>query len=58
MKTKICRALLVIGMLMLFGTAGSSDLELISTARESVQIIIGLGLFAIGFIGGDITEVK
>lgn len=50
------RAFLGIGMLMLIGTAGSSDLGVITTVQENWQIVIGLLLTVIGFSKGEVTE--
>ena len=50
------RTIMVIGMLMIIGTAGSSDLGLITSSQENMQMIVGILLVAIGFSKGDITE--
>ena len=50
------RTILVIGMLMIIGTAGSSDLGLITPSQENMQMTVGILLVAIGFSKGDITE--
>ena len=50
------RAILVIGIAVIIGTAGSSDLGLITSSQENMQMIVGILLVAIGFSKGDITE--
>ena len=50
------RAILVIGMAVIIGTAGSSDLGLITSGQENIQLIIGILLVAIGFSKGEVTE--
>ena len=50
------RAILVIGMAVIIGTAGSSDLGLITSGQESIQLIVGILLVAIGFSKGEVTE--
>lgn len=44
----------VLGLMVLIGTAGASDMELISGIRESVQIIGGLLMVLTGFLGGKL----
>ena len=41
MKTTVGGILFLIGLGMIVGTAGSVDMELISGAREALQLIIG-----------------
>lgn len=52
---RISGVLFFIGMLIAFGTAGSSDLEIIDEGREALQLVLALVLIlasAPGIIGG------
>ena len=49
---KIFSVVFLVGLLMLIGTAGASDLDVISGLRETLQSIMGLLMVLIGFIGG------
>ena len=42
MKERIGGLILLIGLLVLIGTAGASDLELLTGAQEARQLITGL----------------
>lgn len=53
---KIYGLLFGIGLLMLIGTAGASDLEMITGTQETVKCISGLLMVAIGFIGGELWK--
>ena len=55
---KLFRLVMVIGMLMIIGTAGSSDMGLITSGQEHIQLVIGLLLMVIGFKKGNVTEWK
>ena len=46
-----------LGLLALIGTAGSCDMELISGAQATVQIISGMLMVLVGFIGGRLWNV-
>lgn len=48
MKERIGGLILLIGLLVLIGTAGASDLELITGAQEARQLITGLLISLIG----------
>ena len=48
MKERIGGLILLIGLLVLVGTAGASDLELITGAQEARQLITGLLISLIG----------
>ena len=50
------RTIMVIGMAVIIGTAGSSDLGLITSGQENIQLIVGILLVAIGFSKGEVTE--
>ena len=52
----IFRIVMVIGMLVIIGTAGSSDLELISAGREFLQLTGGLLMVIAGFVFGKAWE--
>lgn len=54
MKTAL-RAMSLVGLLMVIGTAGSVDLDRISFAQAIVQTVIGMVGFATGIIGGFIN---
>ncbi len=52
---RISGFLFVLGLLMALGTAGSSDLEIISRGREALQLAASLALIAAslpGIFGG------
>lgn len=52
---RISGGLFVIGLLMAFGTAGSSDLEIIDKGREALQLVLALVFILVsapGIIGG------
>lgn len=52
---RISGVLFVIGLLMAFGTAGSSDLEIIDKGREALQLVLALVFILVsapGIIGG------
>lgn len=51
---KIFSVVFVLGLLMLIGTAGASDLDVISGMRETLQSIMGVLMVLIGFIGGKL----
>jgi hypothetical protein len=44
------KILFVLGLVLTIGTAGSSDLEVLSIAQTIVQGIAGLGLMVIGVV--------
>lgn len=48
MKERIGGLILLVGLLVLVGTAGASDLELITGAQEARQLITGLLISLIG----------
>lgn len=48
MKERIGGLILLIGLLVLIGTAGASDLELLTGAQEARQLITGLLISLIG----------
>lgn len=47
-----------LGLMVLIGTAGASDLEMISRVRESVQILGGLLMVLVGFFGGKLWTTQ
>lgn len=48
MKDRIGGLTLLVGLLVLVGAAGASDLELLTGAQEARQLIIGLLISLIG----------
>lgn len=54
----ICRIMFVIGLLMLIGTAGSSDMDMIGRSQEAFQMISGLLLVVTGFFGGKLWQIQ
>lgn len=48
MKERIGGLIFLIGLLVLIGTAGASDLELLTGAQEARQLITGLLISLIG----------
>lgn len=53
---KLFRGIMIIGMMVIIGTAGSSDMGIITASQENIRIIIGLLLIVIGISKGEITE--
>lgn len=49
---------LVIGFILIVGTAGSSDLDLISIESLVIRMSIGVLLMAFGFIGLKLSAVE
>lgn len=45
----------VLGMVLLFGTAGAADINAISTTRLIIQGLLGLGLVCVGVRGASNT---
>ena len=57
MMKKLCGGLFVLGMLILLGTAGASDMEMISRSSEAIRLLIGMAMVAVGFIKGRLWDV-
>lgn len=47
-----CAAICACGLLLVLGTAGASDHDLISGCRALVQTIVGAAMFCVGYAGG------
>lgn len=47
-----------LGLMVLMGTAGSSDLDLITGTQATVQCISGLLMVLIGFFGGKLWRTQ
>ena len=54
---KLCGAIFLIGMLILLGTAGASDMEMISRSSETVRLVIGMAMVIVGFVKGRLWDV-
>ena len=54
----MAKVMMVIGAMVVFGTAGSSDLGLITAQRETLQLVTGLLLMVIGFCKERVWEWK
>lgn len=52
MKINVFGVVCFIGILVILGAVGASDLEAITIAELAWRCLIGLGLFLIGGIGG------
>ena len=57
MMKKLCGATFILGMLILLGTAGASDMEMISGSSEAIRLLIGTAMMAVGFIKGRLWGV-
>jgi hypothetical protein len=57
MMKKLCGGLFVLGLLILLGTAGASDMEMISASSETFRLLIGISMVAVGFIKGRLWDV-
>ena len=55
---RIYGLVLCLGLMVLIGTAGASDLEIISSFRESAQVLAGLLMVLVGFFGGKIWTIQ
>lgn len=47
----ICKIIALLGAVLLFGTAGASDLNSLAMNQVIIQSLIGLGLIVIGVRG-------
>ena len=54
----VFRVIMVIGMVILFGTAGASDLDLLTAGQEITRSAVGLLMMVAGFTFGRAWEVK
>lgn len=57
MMKKLCGAIFILGMLILLGTAGASDLEMISGSSEAIRLLTGMSMVLVGFIKGRLWDV-
>lgn len=48
---KLAGILMIIGMVIIFGTAGSSDMGTVT--HEGLRLMVGLALFVTGFLKGE-----
>lgn len=53
---KILQLQMLAGFILMVGTAGSSDLNLISWSQIVTQSLISLGLMGLGFVGIKLEE--
>lgn len=53
---KILQLQALAGFILMIGTAGSSDLNLISWSQIVTQSLISLGLMGLGFVGIKLEE--
>ena len=53
---RLSAIVMVIGMVIVFGTAGASDLEMINGMQETIRLLIGLAMMAGGFLKGRLWE--
>ena len=58
MMKKLCGAIFFIGLLILLGTAGASDMEMISGSSETIRLTTGMALCAVGFFKGRLWDVE
>ncbi len=49
----LCTAICIFGLLLVLGTAGASDHELLSAGHTFVQTVVGVAMFCIGYAGGS-----
>lgn len=48
----VCTVICICGLLLVLGTAGASDHELLSDWRVFAQTVVGVAMFCIGYAGG------
>lgn len=48
----LCTVICIFGLLLVLGTAGASDHELLSGWRAFAQTVVGIAMFCIGYAGG------
>jgi len=53
---KLSAIVMCLGMALIFGTAGASDLEMITGLQITTRLLIGLVLMAGGFFKGRLWE--
>lgn len=53
---RLSAIVMVLGIAIIFGTAGASDLETINGLQETVRLLIGLAMVAGGFMKGRLWE--
>ncbi len=53
---RLSAIVMCLGMAVIFGTAGASDLEMINGLQETVRLLIGLAMVAGGFVKGRLWE--
>ena len=53
---KVSTFVMALGMAVILGTAGSSDLDMISGLQMTFRLLIGLAMVAGGFVKGRLWE--
>ena len=50
----VCKILMIVGAIIVIGTAGASDLDLITFNQMIIRALIGSLIFAIGYTGNRV----
>ena len=53
---RLSAIVMVLGMAIICGTAGASDLDMINGMQETMRLLIGLAMVTGGFIKGRLWE--
>ena len=53
---RLSAIVMCLGMALIFGTAGASDLEMINGLQEIMRLLIGLAMVTGGFMKGRLWE--
>ena len=53
---RLSAIVMCLGMALIFGTAGASDLEMINGLQETMRLLIGLAMVTGGFMKGRLWE--
>lgn len=53
---KVSALVMALGMAIIFGTAGASDLDMVSGLQMTMRLLFGMALVAGGFLRGRLWE--